>query len=314
MISLISLFMEGSGDLEKLKILRILRVLRPLRLIQRNEGLRLAIDSLLKSIPSMVNLFVVCIILFVLFGIFGVNQFKGKFYSCKFEYQGFSEAEITEKRRLIDTREDCFDVGGDWINEDFNFDNIANAMVTLFAVASTEGWPDLMWTGVDSYQIGHQPRENENLHWSLFYILFILFGSFFIMNLFAGIVVDTFNQEKEKALGTSSLTGVQKEYLMLRQKILLMKPIIQIKPLKRYSYLRNKVIQLISHPKFEVFILFCIILNTITYMLVWSRQPQDLVDALSIINQVEKIGLENSAPVILTTQFLVRHDPTLSSI
>jgi hypothetical protein len=32
-VSLISLFMENSGNLDKLKILRILRVLRPLRLI-----------------------------------------------------------------------------------------------------------------------------------------------------------------------------------------------------------------------------------------------------------------------------------------
>lgn len=67
--------------MEKLKILRILRVLRPLRLISRNEGLKLAINSLILSIPSMLNLILVCLIFFLLFGIFGVNYFKGKIFN-----------------------------------------------------------------------------------------------------------------------------------------------------------------------------------------------------------------------------------------
>lgn len=38
---------------------------------------------------------------------------------------------------------------------------------------------------------------NFNLYWSLFFILFILFGNFLILNLFVGVVVSTFNKEKE---------------------------------------------------------------------------------------------------------------------
>ena len=54
-----------------------MRVLRPLRLISRNEGLKIAINSLIMSIPKIFNLMIVCIIFFLLFGIFGVNYFKG---------------------------------------------------------------------------------------------------------------------------------------------------------------------------------------------------------------------------------------------
>jgi hypothetical protein len=38
--------------------------------------------------------------------------------------------------------------------------------------------------------------------------MFILFGSFFILNLFAGIVVDKFNQEKAKSQGSSDLLPI----------------------------------------------------------------------------------------------------------
>lgn len=54
---------------------------------------------------------------------------------------------------LIDsilTDRDCFDRGGDWVNQDFNFDNILNAMVSLFVIATTEGWIDLMFLGVSA--------------------------------------------------------------------------------------------------------------------------------------------------------------------
>ena len=30
----------------------------------------------------------------------------------------------------------------EWENEDFNFDNVANGMLTLFTVATFEGWPE----------------------------------------------------------------------------------------------------------------------------------------------------------------------------
>lgn len=30
----------------------------------------------------------------------------------------------------------------EWENQDFNFDNVANGMLTLFAVATFEGWPE----------------------------------------------------------------------------------------------------------------------------------------------------------------------------
>jgi voltage-dependent calcium channel T type alpha-1G len=73
--SVLALFYSSGSDY---KILRILRVLRPLRLISKIEGLKLAINSLVMSIPRIFNLIVVCLMFFFLFGIFGVNFFKGK--------------------------------------------------------------------------------------------------------------------------------------------------------------------------------------------------------------------------------------------
>ena len=89
----------------------------------------------------MLNLLFVCFIFFLLFGIFGVNFFKGAFSSC------------ANLDRKIATKLECMDYGGSWVNSRLNFDNILLAIVTLFVIASTEGWIDLMWQGVDSVGI-----------------------------------------------------------------------------------------------------------------------------------------------------------------
>ena len=42
------------------------------------------------------------------------------------------------------------DFGGDWVNQEANFDNLVNAMVTMFGMMSTEGWLEVMWSAVDA--------------------------------------------------------------------------------------------------------------------------------------------------------------------
>jgi hypothetical protein len=165
------------------------------------------------------------------------------------------------------------------VNEKLNFDNILEAMVSLYVIASTEGWIDMMWIGVDSRGIGQQPSKDYQLFWSLFYIGFIVVGSFFIMNLFAGVVVDSFNSEREKIGGVSLMTPQQKNWIDLQKRIL------AVHCIKKYhipkSGFRGWLHKATSHWTFEVFILFCIAVNTIAFLIQWERAPKVLSDIIS---------------------------------
>jgi hypothetical protein len=66
-------------------------------------------------------------------------------------------------------------------------------MSTLFQVSTTEGWVDIMNRGIDSVGIDMQPKKNENVSWSLYFMFFIILGNFLVLNLFVGVVVSTFN-------------------------------------------------------------------------------------------------------------------------
>ena len=50
------------------------------------------------------------------------------------------------------------DYGGDWVNEDQNFDNIGQSLITLFNVMTTEGWIGVMWNAVDATRINEVKR------------------------------------------------------------------------------------------------------------------------------------------------------------
>lgn len=53
----------------------------------------------------------------------------------------------------IDNKWTCLDNGGEWVNADQQFDNVFQAMSTLFQISTTEGWVDIMNRGIDSVGI-----------------------------------------------------------------------------------------------------------------------------------------------------------------
>lgn len=148
-VSIISLALT-SNRIKTVKILRLLRVLRPLRVISRNKGLKIGIQALFKALPNIFNVIVISLLFFIIFAIIGVNYFKGQFFSCT-----LGDEELFDVEKLVETKWDCFNYGGAWVNSDQNFDNVAEAMATLFQMATTEGWIDMMNKGVDAVQIDY---------------------------------------------------------------------------------------------------------------------------------------------------------------
>lgn len=51
---------------------------------------------------------------------------------------------------------------------------------------------------VSKLQVESQPKYEDNLYMYLYFVCFIIFGSFFTLNLFIGVIIDNFNQQKSK--------------------------------------------------------------------------------------------------------------------
>jgi len=151
-IVLISIFSIIFRDynLTYLKVLRMLRVMKPLRMLTMMRSLRLAIVSLFKSIPDILNLLLICTFFIFMLAILSMTLLKGKFYYCNTDNLVLT---YQQKANLIHYKQDCLNYGGDWVNRDLNFDTTSSAFVTLFTVQSTEGWINVMWNSVDAVSV-----------------------------------------------------------------------------------------------------------------------------------------------------------------
>jgi len=97
-------------------------------------------------------------------------------------------------------------------------------------MSTTEGWVNIMHKGVDATRIDKEPKLNNSRISALYFILFIIIGSFFILNLFVGVVISTFNLQRESLGKNYMLTATQREWIDTRMNI------VKMKPMKTHDY------------------------------------------------------------------------------
>lgn len=200
--SIISLTIQDE-KLKVFKVFRLIRVLRPLRVIARNEGLKVAVQALLMATPNIANVTIISLLFFLIFGIIGVNYFKGTYYECVIHELAKTEA-FTSITDNIFSKWDCLNAGGVWSTRKYHFDHIFASMVTLFHMSTVVGWAEVMYLGMSTTKPNYTFEYKNRPLWAFFFIAFIIIGAFFILNLFVGVVISTFNREKE-SLGKNFL-------------------------------------------------------------------------------------------------------------
>uniref|UniRef100_A0AAR2JQD4 Ion transport domain-containing protein n=1 Tax=Pygocentrus nattereri TaxID=42514 RepID=A0AAR2JQD4_PYGNA len=271
---LVSLASSGGGNriLGILRVLRLLRTLRPLRVISRAPGLKLVVETLITSLRPIGNIVLICCAFFIIFGILGVQLFKGKFYHC----EGLDTRNITNKS-------DCLQANYKWIRRKYNFDNLGQALMSLFVLSCKDGWVNIMYDGLDAVGVDQQPVRNHNPWMLLYFISFLLIVSFFVLNMFVGVVVENFHkcrqdQEEEEARLREEKRQRQLEK---RRRKRHQKPYYA-----DYSPARLYIHTLCSNHYLDLFITFIICINVVTMSMEHYNQPLYLEESLKYCNYV----------------------------
>ena len=100
-----------------------------------------------------------------------------------------------------------------------------------------------------------------------FFSFFMIAGSLFILNLFVGVVINTFNIEKEKLSRNALMTDLQNEYVEVLIKCYTRRPLTAV--IETGNRCRDQMSKLAQHPAFEIFIFVCICLNTLVLAMTW---------------------------------------------
>uniref|UniRef100_A0A8C6L9K8 Sodium channel protein n=1 Tax=Nothobranchius furzeri TaxID=105023 RepID=A0A8C6L9K8_NOTFU len=284
-VSLVSLVANALGysELSAIKTLRTLRALRPLRALSRFEGMRVVVNALLGAIPSIMNVLLVCLIFWLIFSIMGVNLFAGKYYYCV-----NTTTDELFPINIVNNKSDCLSLVNDsarWKNVKINFDNVGAGYLALLQVATFKGWMDIMYAAVDSRNVEDQPAYEVNLYMYLYFVIFIIFGSFFTLNLFIGVIIDNFNQQKKKISSQDIfMTEEQKKYYNAMKKLGSKKP---QKPIPRpTNEFQGFVFDFITKQAFDIVIMILICLNMVTMMVETDDQTEETDRILYWINLV----------------------------
>ncbi|XP_078234299.1 sodium channel protein type 5 subunit alpha isoform X4 [Pogona vitticeps] len=286
-VSLVSLIAStlGYSEIGPIKSLRTLRALRPLRALSRFEGMRVVVNALVGAIPSIMNVLLVCLIFWLIFSIMGVNLFAGKFGKCINKTEGDEPLNYT----IVNNMSDCQNMNDTgelyWTKVRVNFDNVGAGYLALLQVATFKGWMEIMYAAVDSREREEQPVWEYNLYMYLYFVIFIIFGSFFTLNLFIGVIIDNFNQQKKKISGQDIfMTEEQKKYYNAMKKLGSKKP---QKPIPRpLNKCQGFLFDVVLNQAFDVCIMLLICLNMVTMMVETDDQSPEKVIILYKINMV----------------------------
>ncbi|XP_049335285.1 voltage-dependent T-type calcium channel subunit alpha-1I [Astyanax mexicanus] len=272
-VSLIDIVVSMAGGakiLGVLRVLRLLRTLRPLRVISRAPGLKLVVETLITSLKPIGNIVLICCAFFIIFGILGVQLFKGKFYYCV----GLDVKNITNKS-------DCLSAKYKWVHHKYNFDNLGQALMSLFVLASKDGWVNIMYHGLDAVGIDQQPVINNNPWMLLYFISFLLIVSFFVLNMFVGVVVENFHKCRQHQEVEEAKRREEKRLRRMEKK---RRKAQKLPYYAGYSHIRLMIHSFCTSHYLDLFITLIICINVVTMSLEHYDQPKSLETGLKYCN------------------------------
>ncbi|XP_076214309.1 voltage-dependent L-type calcium channel subunit alpha-1S isoform X3 [Aptenodytes patagonicus] len=277
-VSLISMGIESSA-ISVVKILRVLRVLRPLRAINRAKGLKHVVQCVFVAIKTIGNIVVVTTLLQFMFACIGVQLFKGKFYRCtdpskmtEKECRGYFINYVDGDPTQIELQERV------WLHSNFHFDNVFSAMMSLFTVSTFEGWPELLYMAIDTNAEDAGPIYNYRVEIAMFFIIYIILIAFFMMNIFVGFVIVTFQEQGESEYKNCELDKNQRQCVQYALKA---RPLRRYIPKNPYQY---QIWYVVTSSYFEYLMFFLILLNTICLGMQHYNQSAEMNHISDILN------------------------------
>ncbi|GLI61880.1 hypothetical protein VaNZ11_004391 [Volvox africanus] len=271
--------------------LRLLRVLRPLRMVSRVKMMRTVLETLIRSLPAVANVVLFGGFLFGVFGILGTQLFSGRLSRCNQAILPdgspvHDKSQCVPGTFICGPADVCLDLDApterQWLTPFLNFDHIGRSLLTLFIVATQDGYMDVLQQVIDAVGRNKQPRYNHAPWMGLYVIIFVFLGSFWL-NLLVSVIIDYYSRlmleegdlldskearEWMKLLQFSGRT--QRDYW---RKI----PV----PANR---IRARCYAVASYPYFDNFILGVILANVVVMAMPHANSTPRFDDAMSYLN------------------------------
>eukprot|EP00792_Barthelona_sp_PAP020_P008307 TRINITY_DN3209_c1_g3_i1.p1 TRINITY_DN3209_c1_g3~~TRINITY_DN3209_c1_g3_i1.p1 ORF type:complete len:1831 (+),score=403.60 TRINITY_DN3209_c1_g3_i1:51-5543(+) len=266
-----------------IRTFRVLRTLKTLRVLSVFKSLRLVTTAMISSFSVIVQMSLIILFIMVIFALLGMTFFQGHFYTCSDEtiitmdkcVGSFfnNKTNLTENRTIIDPA------------IHMSFDNFGRALVTLFGMLTLEAWPDLLTSGVfTSTEAGVTLFSESRRYVSVYFIAYVLICSFLLLNMFVGVVVDSFSLIMAKTKGQLLFNENQKSFIQNIEYFVKKAKPIQIKRRDDSNKVFFAIKTFLESKILDFFIMFCVIGNAFVLMLHVDKIDPDLDSILGRFN------------------------------
>ena len=173
-----------------------------------------------------------------------------------------------------------------WQPHAHHFDSLGESVVSLFMVGTIE-YIGLMQRAMDATDIDLSPLENNSFALSLFFVVYIIVGSLFVMNLFVGFIVDGFNLHKGNSKKEMIFNRLQRQFKEHRPR---KKTLEWLAPKNAFSFWLG---QFLAGVRFQTFSAMCVVVN-VGFMLSDHTDPtpefKQMMDAQNLIFFLELVA------------------------
>ena len=249
------------------------KALRALRLLNVSDSARETFHSLMIIGGwKILSAAFVSISLLIPFAIYGLNLFRGQMVTCNDGSGSIIRLEDCTGEYLSAPYSSEWEFLSPRVAENpyFSFDDFGSAILILFTIVSQEGWVDVSFQAQSITGIGFQPQFGAAKENAVFFVVFNLLATVFILTLFISVFMRNYTEQT----GVAFLTGDQRAWLELR------KLLRQISPSKTsYDDSKNKLKMwchkraIEKHGKWHLGITMVLVLHLILLILEYSTEP-----------------------------------------
>lgn len=76
---------------------------------------------------------------------------------------------------------------------------------------------EVMQDAVDATGVDKQPQREANIYAYIYFVIFIVCGAFFTLNLFIGVIIDNFNMLKKKVRRKEVIIRIRRRLMYFKQ-------------------------------------------------------------------------------------------------
>ncbi|KAL4823708.1 hypothetical protein H8958_007278 [Nasalis larvatus] len=276
-----------------ISVFRCVRLLRIFKVTRHWTSLSNLVASLLNSMKSIASLLLLLFLFIIIFSLLGMQLFGGKFnfdetQTKRSTFDNFPQALLTVFQIL--TGEDWNAVMYDGIMA-YGGPSSSGMIVCIYFIilficgncilqADQALLLPLLYKAIDSNGENIGPIYNHRVEISIFFIIYIIIVAFFMMNIFVGFVIVTFQEQGEKEYKNCELDKNQRQCVEYALKA---RPLRRYIPKNPYQY---KFWYVVNSSPFEYMMFVLIMLNTLCLAMQHYEQSKMFNDAMDILNMV----------------------------